>query len=95
MSELDKFAQGQLQDGSKLAPEKNLYFNGFATTVIPGDISITLYQDTEPVAVLRASHVVAKSLAMNLATILNIFESKTGQQIMTLDDISNSLRNKS
>ena len=91
MSERDDLAQTQIQAGLKLPDEKKIYFNGFASAVGKGDILIVLLEDNNPVALLHASHTIAKTLSLKIGELINTLETKTGRQILTTDDVTDSL----
>lgn len=70
-----------------------LYFNGFAARVSAGDIQFVLEHNNKPVAYLNASFSIAKTFARHLGSLMQILEEKTGNTIMTQEDIVKSLEN--
>lgn len=70
-----------------------LYFNGFAASVSGGDIQFVLEHNNKPVAYLNASFSIAKTFASHLGYLIQILEEKTGNTIMTQEDILKSLKN--
>ena len=68
-----------------------LYFNGFTATIGTGDVLIVLKQQNEPVLILNVSYTIAKTLAIKLGDIVTHFEQKTGNIIMTTDEIQSKL----
>lgn len=74
------------------APEvEKIYFNGFSSSIGPGDILITLFRNGEAVKVINTSFTVAKTLAEKLKGTIDIVENKTGNSIMTSDFIQSKL----
>lgn len=67
------------------------YFNGFSSTLSTGDILIILKRNDKQVAVLNTSYTVAKTLVHKLGGIIAQLEAKTGNTIMTTDDIGAKL----
>jgi hypothetical protein len=80
-----------LQTGLELPAEKKFYFNGFAVVTSPSDVIITLLQNNRPIALLYTSHGTAKTLVTKVGTSLTDLEEKTGQQILTLDQIASAI----
>lgn len=70
-----------------------LYFNGFAAKVSPGDIQFVLEHNNKPVVFLNTSFSIAKTFARHLGSLIQSLEEKTGNAIMTHEDIVNSLEN--
>lgn len=87
MPEQDDPLQTQIHTGLDLPPERKIYFNGFVSAVGQGDILIVLQEDTKPVAVLHASHTVAKTLSLKVGEIIKTLEDRTGRPILTTDEI--------
>ncbi len=65
----------------------NIYFNGFTVSTTANDILIVLKRSENAVAVLNASHIIAKSLVELMGNIIVDFEERTGAVIMTNDQI--------
>ena len=64
-----------------------IYFNGFVTSVGMGDVMVVLNQTNKPVAILNMSYTLAKTLAEKLGRGIAGLEQKSGNTIMTTDDI--------
>lgn len=71
-----------------------LYANGFVNALGGGDSTILLQRNGEPIAVLNLSYSLAKTLAVKLSAMIKELEEKTGNKIMTSDDIQISLNPK-
>jgi hypothetical protein len=71
-----------------------LYFSGFVCALGSGDVVIILERNGKPEAVLNTSFSVAKTLALRLADLVKNLEAKTGNTIMTTDDIQKGLQKK-
>ena len=71
-----------------------VYFNGFLNTLGSGDILIVLERNGRPVANLHTSYTVAKTLAMKLGQMIAELEAKTGNTIMTTDDVNEAMLRK-
>lgn len=68
-----------------------VYFNGFALNLGTGDIALVLERNGQPAAVLNTSYTVAKTLAEKLNGLVSVLESKTGNTIMSTEDVTKSL----
>lgn len=68
-----------------------IHFNGFINSMGGGDVLLVLQQNEKPVAVLNASFTVAKTLAKLLGEMIENLETKTGNTIMTTDEIASKL----
>jgi len=90
MPENDSF-QAQLQAGSDLPSDRKFYFNGYTIAMTPTDIEIVLQLNNKPVATLNTSLTIAKMLAIVIDGFVKDYESKTGQRILTLDELKASL----
>lgn len=77
----------QLEAATKDTSLEKIYFNGFIVGIGTGDIMITLEKNGLPITVLNVSYTVAKSLAEKMTEIIQNLEKKTGNTIMTTDDI--------
>jgi len=69
-----------------------IYFNGFGMGIGTSDISIQLHLDNEPVVELKASYTTIKTFASALAATVDRFERMTNHKILTINDISDSMR---
>jgi len=65
-----------------------LYFNGFINSLGTGDVLIILKRANRPVAKLHASYTLAKTLAEKLGQLIATLEAKSGNTIMTTDDVT-------
>ena len=70
----------------------HIYFNGFSNTITNSDMLLVFKQNDTPVAVLNASYTVAKTLAIKLGNMIAELEERTGNKIMTTDDIEAKIR---
>jgi len=69
-----------------------VYFNGFGMGIGTSDISIQLHLDNEPVVELKASYTTVKTFALALMATVQRFEQITSHNILTINDISDSMR---
>jgi len=76
-----------LQEALDLPEEKQIYCNGFIVSMSPADTIIVLQQNNKIVASLNVSHTIAKTLAIQLASIVDNFEKGTKTKISTLDEV--------
>ena len=67
-----------------------IYFNGFAIGLGTGDIVISLQLNGKSSHVLNASYTVAKTLAERLTKAIGELEQKTGNTIMTVQNITDA-----
>jgi len=70
----------------------HIYFNGFVSTIGPGDVLIVLEQNNKPVATINTSYTVAKTMVAKLNGLINSLEVKTGNKIMTTDHIDQAMK---
>lgn len=68
-----------------------LYFNGYQVVLQPGDVTITLLNNNEPVVALQATHILAKSLANSMLQVCDKYEQAIGQRIMTIEELNQIL----
>jgi len=87
--------QNQLQLGLGLPSDKKQYFNGFVASLTASDIVIVLQVYGQPQLVLNTSLVIAKELVTNLGMLIQDYETKTGQEVMSLEKLNASLSNES
>jgi hypothetical protein len=66
---------------------QHLYANGFALGLTTADVSIILKQFNRPFAVMSLSYTLAKTLSEKLARLVAEWETKTGQRLVTTDQI--------
>jgi hypothetical protein len=77
-----------VQRGLNLPPEQKLYFNGFTISMTPHDFLIILQRNNETVLTLNTSHTIAKTLGIMIEGIVDGFERKTDQSILTLNEVN-------
>ena len=81
--ELQEMVRKAIQDEN--IPE--FHFNSFINVMTIGDILIVLQRNGKNIAKLSASYTVAKTLSQKLAQIIVDLEQRSGNIIMTTDDI--------
>jgi len=64
----------------------SIYFNEFAVGVTKNDIFILLRRNGKEEAVLNASHITAKTLAIALNEAIANYEKETNQKIIVSED---------
>ena len=64
-----------------------LYGNSFSLAMGTGDITILLKNGSKPTAIINLSYTTAKTLSVKLNDTICYLESKSGNKIMTTDDI--------
>jgi hypothetical protein len=75
----------------ELPPEDRIYFNGYQIAIAPTDIVVVLMLNGKPIKMLNASHVTAKTLLVGLDSVLKEFEKRSGQPILTIDEVQASV----
>jgi hypothetical protein len=83
--------QTQLQAGFELPPDKRFYFNGYAVAWSPTDITIILLLNNQPIATLQTSPTIAKTLTKVMEGLIQDYENRTGQKVLTLDEVTSAL----
>ena len=73
----------------------HIYSNGFSIILGTGDVIILLKEVGINVATLNLSYTVAKTLSEKLGGVIKILENKTGNTIMTTEDIEKSIKGTS
>lgn len=68
-----------------------IYANGFVNGVGQGDVMVLLMQNDEAVAMLNMSYTVAKTLVIKLGAAIRDLEEKTGNNIMTTDEVDKKM----
>jgi len=68
------------------------YANGFQVVMSNSDVSLLLIQNNVPVAVVNMSYTVAKTLSKKVGELIEKLETRSGQPIMTTDDIHKYLK---
>lgn len=89
---LEQSLQDQLEVLAKSPDLQRIYFNGFINVLGNGDITVYLKQNNQPVAQLNMSYTVAKTLSRKLGELVAVLEERTGNEIMTTDDIAQVLK---
>lgn len=74
-----------------LPPEDRIYFNGYQIAIAHSDITIVLMLNGRPIKMINASHVTAKTLLVGLDSVLKEFEKRSGQTILTIDEVQASV----
>jgi len=64
-----------------------IHFNGFVNVLTSGDILIILQRNGRAVAKINASYTIAKTLGQKLMQIITDLEERTGNTIMTSDEV--------
>lgn len=64
-----------------------LYANGFTLGLTNADTSIVLQLHGRPIAILNVSYTLAKTLSLKLERLVAEWETKTGNKLVTTDDI--------
>ena len=72
-----------------------IYFNEFAIGLSKNDIFILLRRNGKEEAILNASHISAKSLALALMEAINNLETKIGQPVLTSDEVERLMEDNS
>jgi hypothetical protein len=85
--------EGRLSKAFNNEAVPKFYFNGFAAQVTSSDVQFVLECNNKPIACLNASFSVAKTFVRHLGYIMQTLEEKTGNTIMTQEDIVKSLGN--
>ncbi len=65
----------------------HIYSNGFNIVLGTGDVNIVLKRMGEDVATLNLSYTLAKTLSEKLGGTIKFLENKTGNTIMTTEDL--------
>ncbi len=68
-----------------------LYTNSFSLALGAGDLAILLSVADKDIGVLNLSYTTAKTLAIKIQQLISLLEEKSGQTIMTTDDINELL----
>jgi hypothetical protein len=71
-----------------------LYGNSFTLALGLGDVTILMLNGPKPVALFNLSFSMAKTLSLKLQDLIGLLESKSGQFIMTSDDVTKFLKKK-
>jgi len=90
MPEQAEIFQAQLQAGLELPADKKFYFNGYTIAMSPSDILIVLLFNNQPVATLNTSSIIAKTLMKSIEGLITDYEKRTGQRVLTLDEVASA-----
>ena len=82
-----KAVETEIQEAISNEKVPNLYANSFSFLLGTGDIVILFKNSFKPIATLNLSYTGAKSLAIKLNEMITYLESKTGNKIMSTDEI--------
>lgn len=91
MDEIDDNLKERIEKALKDKEIPNIHFNGFINSLGTGDVLIILERNGQPIAVLNTSYTVAKTLSQKLGGIMTVLEQKTGNTIMTVDEIKTKM----
>ena len=72
----------------------NIYANGFSCAVGLGDVCVLLKNGSKSVGVVNLSYTLAKTLSIKLGEMIETLENKSGNTIMTTDDIKEFLESE-
>jgi hypothetical protein len=64
-----------------------VYFNGFASLMSAGDVTVVLERNNRPAGVLNMSFTVAKSLSVSLGGLVSALEAAAERDMLTTFDI--------
>ena len=92
MAEDSKSLIKQLEEALKNPEIQKIYVNGFVNVIGNGDIMILLKNSEKSIAVLSLSYTVAKTLSIKLGDLISRLEERTGNTIMTTDDVDRLMR---
>ncbi len=94
MDNTEKDLQERIQKALDNKEIPNIHFNGFVTSLGTGDVLIVLERNGRPIALLNTSYTTAKSLVEKLGGLITVLEQKTGNTIMTIDEITAKMGEK-
>jgi|WetSurMetagenome_2_1015567.scaffolds.fasta_scaffold118454_1 hypothetical protein len=81
----------QINELLKRTDIPRIYANGFMNALGNGDTTIVLQLNGVPVAILNLSYTMSKTLAVKLGNMISMMEDKTGNSIMTTEQIDKAL----
>ena len=87
-----KTAEDQIAEALQREDLPEIYFNGFTTAFSNADFLIVLKRYDKPIAVLNASYTIAKTLSQKIGAAVAQLEERTGNTIMTTDDIERTAK---
>jgi len=77
----------ELRDAISNENLSKIYANGFSLALGLGDITLLLKNGPTSVGVVNLSYTIAKTLSLKLQDAIGKLEDKSGNSIMTTDDI--------
>ena len=69
-----------------------IYSNSFICALGSGDLALMLKNGKETVALINLSYTIAKTLSIKLNGLISHLEAKSGNKIMSTDDINEALK---
>jgi hypothetical protein len=81
----------QIIQGAILGPAPKFYINGYGFAQTAADLSVVLQLHSQPIGVVNMSYTTAKSLLVDLTTILEKFEKSTGDKIKTFAELNSKM----
>ncbi len=69
-----------------------IYANSFMCALGSGDLALLLKNGKENVALINLSYTIAKTLSIKLNDLISHLEAKSGNRIMSTDDINKALK---
>jgi len=69
-----------------------IYSNSFSCALGVGDVAILFKNSKKNATVLNLSYTTGKTLAIKLLGLINHLETKSGNKIMTTDDVAKALQ---
>lgn|SRR3990167_3514482 len=77
----------RIEEAKKSENIPNIHFNGFVLSLGSGDVFFLLENNGKPITILNASYTVAKTFAAKLSGLIEMLEKRSGNIIMTTDEI--------
>jgi hypothetical protein len=88
MADMSDHASASNDNASIKSPDAEIYVNAFTIGTSLSDVYIIMSRSRgEANAVVQMSFTTAKTLMENLTQVINEFEEKTGQTILTMKDV--------
>jgi hypothetical protein len=78
----------QILQNALSAPIMRLYANGFMVAQTASDLIVVMLSNGGPAAVLNMSVISAKSLLVDLQKAIGEFETMTGREVPTIEEMS-------
>lgn len=86
-----QIAKKLIEKGSEIPTDRHLYANGFAFSIQPTDVRMTLLLEDRPVGVIRMSHSAAKTLMTQMTAVFKQFEDDTQITILPIHEIQSKM----